>query len=71
MPKPTEKDYQAALKSAKLSADLIRITRERIDNLIDQIIESRENILYYESAYNDAKEIIERYKAYEEIEKGD
>ena len=69
MAKPTEQEYQDALKSANLYTDWIRMTRERIDDLIDQIIDLRENQLCYQSSYNEAREIIERYNIYKELEK--
>lgn len=69
MAKPTEKEYQDALKTAKLYAEWIDMTRERIDDLIDQIIDLRETQLCYQSSYNEAREIVERYKIYEELER--
>ena len=66
---PTVEEYQAALKTKTLLADWIGIEKENLDKLLDQIIDSRKTILAYQSEYQKAREIVDRYRIYEELER--
>lgn len=68
MAKPTVEEYNNALQQKETLIDWLRREREYQDKLLDSLVNTRNNILMYKKAIEEADLVIQKYKIYEEVE---
>lgn len=67
--KPTKEAYEKALESKRICQSCVKEEIKRRDDLLDQLLDSRETIKRYQEALKNADDVIQRYEIYCEIEK--
>ena len=66
--KPTENEYKEAQANYNTLCEHLRLCRQRIGNLLDELVAEREDEKFCLSLAEKQKDIIKRYEIYTEIE---
>ena len=68
MKRPTQEEYLQARENKYMLSQWINMAKKEQEKLLDEIVAIRKNIETYQSAYDSACEVVEKYKIYEELE---
>ena len=66
--KPSKEDYEASKEALRYFRDCLRLSRNRQNELLDQLCEERSSEKMYLEMYQKHNEITRRYEIYEELE---
>lgn len=68
--KPTQEMYMKSLEAKRSLADWIRLSRNRQNQLLDDLFKERTLEKEYQGMYDAHKDLIRRYEIYQEISNG-